>query len=129
MLPRELIASRIGMLWIEITPNAVLTPHCSRKAAISSPTVVLLDMTCNASGDIDMASRRVRRQGCSEIKERLCGLFRTAEAAERNVLHACEFAGPVFPALTGLRLRLIAAAPLARLDDADQNRVHANALR
>ena len=30
MLPRELIASRIGMLWIEMTPNAVFTPHCSK---------------------------------------------------------------------------------------------------
>ena len=27
------------MLWIEITPKAALTPHCSRKAATTAPTV------------------------------------------------------------------------------------------
>ena len=33
-------ASRMGMLWIEITPKAARTPHCSRKRAASSPTVM-----------------------------------------------------------------------------------------
>src|ERR1700744_1976623 len=102
-------------------------PHCSRKAAISSPTVVLLDMSCNASRNIDVAARRVRRQRGSEIKERLSGFFGTAEAAERNVFLTREFAGPVFPTLTGLRLRRVTAAPLTRFDDADQNRVDADA--
>src|ERR1700677_688681 len=129
MLPRLLIASRIGMLWIEITPNVVRTPHCSRKAAISSPTVVLLDMSCIASRDIDMTACRVGREVGSQIKECLRGLFGTAEAAKRNVFLACEFGGPLFPALTGRSLRHEAAAPLTGLDDADQNRIHTNALR
>ena len=33
-------ASRIGMLWIEITPKAARTPLASRNAATSSPTVM-----------------------------------------------------------------------------------------
>src|ERR1700743_1303055 len=117
------------MLWIEITANVVRTPHCSRKAAISSPTVVLLDMSCIASRDIDMTACRVGRQISSQIKECLCGLFGTAEAAKRNVLLACEFCPPVFPTLARRGLRLEAAAPLARFDNADQNRIHANTLR
>src|SRR6516225_6544779 len=100
---------------MEITPNAVWTPHCSRKAAISSPTVVLLDMSCNASRNIDVTASRVRRQRGSQIKERLCSFFGAAEAAERNVFFAREFAGPVFPALTGLGLGRVTAAPLTRL--------------
>src|SRR5438105_15867667 len=32
------IASRIGMLWIEITPNAVVTPISARAWSIKSPT-------------------------------------------------------------------------------------------
>ncbi len=28
------------MLWIEITPKAARTPHCSRNAATISPTVI-----------------------------------------------------------------------------------------
>jgi hypothetical protein len=30
----------MGMLWIEITPKAVRTPHASRKRATNSPTVM-----------------------------------------------------------------------------------------
>ena len=30
------------MLWMEITPNAALTPLCSRKAATKAPTVVFV---------------------------------------------------------------------------------------
>ena len=39
-LPRANIASRIGMLWIQITPNAAFTPQCSRNWATAAPTVI-----------------------------------------------------------------------------------------
>src|ERR1700749_3100955 len=110
------MASRIGMLWIEMTPNAVRTPHCSRNAAISSPTVVVLDMSGKASGNIDMTAGRVGRQRRSKIKERLRGFFGKTEAAQRNVFLACKLGGPLLPALTrfGLcfEIVLIPALPL-----------------
>src|SRR5471032_345870 len=123
------MASRIGMLWIEITPKAVRTSHCSRKAAITSPTVVVLDMTSKTSGNIDMASCRIRRQVRGQIKECLRRFFGTSEAAKRNVFLARQFSRPCFPALGVLRLRRVPAAPLTRLHDADQDRIDANALR
>src|SRR5256885_7061422 len=39
--PRAFIASRMGMLWMEITPNAACTPQCSRNWATTAPTVIL----------------------------------------------------------------------------------------
>src|SRR5471030_2079480 len=123
------MASRIGMLWIEITPKAVRTSHCSRKAAITSPTVVMLDMTCKTSGNIDMTPRRIGRQVRSQIKECLRRFFGTSEAAKRNVFLARQFSGPCLPALTVLRLRRMPTAPLTRLHDADQDRIDANAFR
>src|SRR5471032_768994 len=123
------MASRIGMLWIEITPKAVRTSHCSRKAAITSPTVVVLDMTCKSSGNIDMAPRRIGRQVRGQIKECLRRFFRTSEAAKRNVFLASQFSRPCFPALTVLRLCSMPPAPLTRLHNADQDRIDANALR
>ena len=44
ILRRVLKASRIGMLWMEITPNAARVPHCSRKRTASSPTVIRVEL-------------------------------------------------------------------------------------
>ena len=38
MRPCRAMASRIGMLWIEITPNTVVTPISASAWAIRSPT-------------------------------------------------------------------------------------------
>ena len=44
-------ASKIGMLWIEITPKAALTPHCSKNRVASSPTVI-----CGAAVGVVMSN-------------------------------------------------------------------------
>src|SRR4051812_17353215 len=41
IFPRRWIASRIGMLWIDTTPNAAFTSSSSRKLTMASPTVML----------------------------------------------------------------------------------------
>jgi hypothetical protein len=62
------------MLWIEITPKAAFTPHCSRKAATTAPTVtgwllfVGLGMARKASGNVDVAACRVRRRAAKQGK-------------------------------------------------------------
>src|SRR6476661_5974721 len=87
MLPRSPKASRIGMLWIEMTPNAALTSHCSRKAAMAQPTVILfcLGMTGNSSRYIDVTAGRIGRQRRGQEYDRARRLFGQAEAAELNV--------------------------------------------
>ena len=68
-LPRCAIASRIGMLWIEITPNAVLARRIARERRRSvRRRWFVLDMACNASRNIDVAAGRVRRQRRSQKK-------------------------------------------------------------
>src|ERR1700759_2794820 len=96
--PRCAKASRIGMLWMEITPNAAFTPHCSRKAATTAPPVTVdcisvltgffvgrregfnlgvgSCMAGMASGDVDVGTRRVGREGRSEEKNGARGLDR-----------------------------------------------------
>src|SRR5690606_26151858 len=98
-------ASRMGMLWMEMTPNAVLTPHSSRKAAIAAPTVtsvLCLGMTGYSSGNIDMASGRVRRQRSGQKNYGAGGFFGPAEPAELYVLALGKRAGPVLPGLGGV---------------------------
>src|SRR5215207_3589415 len=117
--PRCAKASRIGMLWIEITPKAALTPHCSRKAATMAPTVTCagvdgLCMTGQASRDIDVAARRVGRQGRGQEKTRACGFDRKPQATQRDVFVAGELAAPCGPVQRLVFARLEAAAPLAR---------------
>src|SRR4051812_22027842 len=61
--PRWCSASRIGMLWIEITPKAAFTPQASRKAATAAPTVMVFWVSCmvaEASGYVDVAAGGVR---------------------------------------------------------------------
>ena len=48
------------MLWIEITPKAACTPHCDRKRATSSPTLICCGVTVFAVvADVAAAARRV----------------------------------------------------------------------
>src|SRR5688500_7593964 len=99
--PRCAKASRIGMLWIEMTPKAAFTLHCSRKAATTAPTVtvglLLSGMAGMASGDVEMAARGVGRQGRSEKKDRACGFHRKTQATQRNVFVLRELAAPGGP--------------------------------
>src|SRR5690348_14233003 len=92
--PRCAKASRIGMLWIEITPKAALTPHCSRKAATTAPTVtvLVLCMAGMASGDVDVGTRRVRSEGRSEEKNGARGFDWQTEPAHGDVLALGELA-------------------------------------
>src|SRR5690349_9542364 len=119
--PRCAKASRIGMLWIEITPKAALTPHCSRKAATTAPTVTCvgvdgLCMAGQASRNIDVAARRVRREGRGQEKNRARGFGRKPQATQRDVFAVRELAAPGGPVERLVFARLEAAAPLARLD-------------
>src|SRR5437867_7774132 len=87
MRPRWWTASRIGMLWIEITPKAACTPHSSRNAAIAAPTVMgvwLSGMMGEASGDVDVAAGGVGGHRRGQEEDRLGRLTRQAEALERN---------------------------------------------
>src|SRR5690606_30603745 len=88
MLPRMAKASRIGMLWMEITPKAALTSHCSRKAAMAAPTVTLLSlrMTGQTSGNIDVTTRRIGRQGGCEENDGAGRFYRLAQAPQGNLL-------------------------------------------
>src|SRR6476661_2113608 len=116
MAPRCANASRIGMLWIEMTPNAALTPHCSRKAATTAPTVTVLLGLCMAgmaSGDVDVGTRRVGSEGRSEKENRASGFDRKSQATQRNVFALRELAAPCGPVELGLLAGLEATAPLA----------------
>src|SRR6478752_5381937 len=83
--PRSCSASRMGMLWMEMTPKAAWTPHVSRKAATAAPTVMVFwvsGMVAEASGYVDVAAGRVRGHGRGEEEDRLRRLLRQAQAAE-----------------------------------------------
>jgi hypothetical protein len=43
------------MLWIEITPKAACTPHCDRKRATSSPTLICCGVAVFAVAADDVA--------------------------------------------------------------------------
>src|SRR5206468_2485232 len=128
---RSCIASRIGMLWMEITPKAAWTPHSSRKRATAAPTVMVFcsGMVAEASGNVDVGTRRVRGQRRGQEEDRLCRFARQAQALERDALAGGELAGPGGPVLRLVLARFEAAAPLARLDEADEDAVDAHAER
>src|SRR5215469_15890349 len=121
-LLRRANASRIGMLWMLITPNAVLTPHLSRKAAVTSPTVSLSGMAVRSSGDLECCARGVGGERRGEEQDRARRLFRIPEAAERN---SALLGGVREPCLARDRTvgggrRFVAALPLAGIDQAEQ---------
>src|SRR5215471_1553189 len=89
IFPRSCIPSRMGMLWIEITPKAALTPASSRRRAMAAPTVMVWmgsRMVAQASGNVDVGAGRVRRQRRGQEKDRLRRLLRQAQALEGNAL-------------------------------------------
>ena len=61
-LPAVWNASRMGMLWIEITPKAACTPQASRKRVASSPTVmrVWMKCSCQLSGPVGLGCQAPR---------------------------------------------------------------------
>src|SRR5262245_50719177 len=82
---RRANASRIGMLWIEITPNAVVTPHASRNAAVRSPTVAVSVLvwsgkTRYSAGDLERCAGDEACGGRGEKRDRVRRLLRASEA-------------------------------------------------
>src|ERR1700722_15920467 len=78
MRPRRATASSIGMLWIEMTPNAVVTPQRSKKAATTSPTVARSGGTrSDTLGDQRPRGGRrstTRGRGAEQGRDRACRL-------------------------------------------------------
>lgn len=78
----------------------------------------------------------IRRYGCPSCKttdslrdkERPRGLVGPAEARKRNVFLRGERGCPRFPRFARRGLRVVAPPPLTRFDDADQDRIDADAL-
>src|SRR5688572_27805419 len=88
ILPRSCMASRIGMLWMEITPKAACTPHSSRKRATAAPTVMVFCscMVAEASGNVDVGAGGVRGQRRGQEEDRLGRLPRQPQALEGDAL-------------------------------------------
>src|SRR5262245_54801344 len=127
---RRAKASRIGMLWMEITPNAVETPASSRKAATRSPTVAVVvgavsGKTGYSAGDLEGCAGDVGGGRRGEERDGVRGFLGAAEAPDDDAAVAREARAPLLLALTRLGPGRIARLPLARIDEAEQDCVDA----
>src|SRR5262249_22335038 len=143
MRPWRAIASRIGMLWMEITPNTVLTPISASAWAITSPTGPVTAASCISDcAAVVMPMLHVPRDAAGDFKLRagdetgdrraqegdgprhLLGL---AQPLQRNLLRARDLAVPLRACLRGIRTHRKAALPLAGIDQPEQHGIDADA--
>src|SRR5580693_5375920 len=125
MTPRRMIASRIGMLWMLITPKAARTPAASRNAAMTSPAITRSDIVTETTRNFyDRTGHEAAQRG-SKKSDGGRDLFGAADPAERNAALLREFddVGLALDRIAGGAVRGKARFPLARIDYAEQNRV------
>src|SRR5207248_3029658 len=137
------IASRIGMLWIEITPKAVVTPISARAWAIKSPTgsasvanpgvraarviPLALHVPRCAAGNLELRAGDEAGRRRAQERDRARDLLRRAQPLHRNVAGACDLGEPLLARLRLVLARIKPALPLAGIDEAKHHRIHAGA--
>src|SRR5690349_5918174 len=111
------------MLWMLITPNAVVTPQLERNVAMRSPTVLRAsDMLGLSAGDVERGTSDERSDRRGQENQGLRRFLGPADPAQWNAAAACELARPVVVFQAGIvgERRLEAALPLARVNQTQE---------
>src|SRR5262249_60006836 len=138
------IGSRIGMLWIEIAPNAVVTPSSASAWARRSPTgsasgaasgeravidVIPSHVPRGAARNLELGAGDEARGRRAEKGDGARNLLGPAEPFQRNLAGAGDLGIPFLARLRRVLADREAALPLAGIDQAEHHRVDADARR